>query len=223
MNSNIYDINYKLLWETLLPPILRKNRLKQWGDVLTKPIQSLHNFIFYEYANGANYPYWDPTFNYVAGDQVVYTFRRVYTCIAANINQQPDLSVSSTYWVMTNPNYVGIREKIKYNSQKILFEYALNKWFQSSGIFINNNAIDGSRFLMANSSGLSSTMAKTSTYSTDYLGSTYTAPSQYAFTIFVPIAVYNALSPNASQRESIIRSFADLYVLGGMMYDVQTY
>jgi hypothetical protein len=55
-----------------------------------------------------------------------------------------------------------------------------------------------------------------------FLGNSYTF-SNYAFTIFVPVAVFNALDPDATNAENIIRAIADKYVIAGMEYDVQTY
>ena len=68
----------------------------------------------------------------------------------------------------------------------------------------------------------SSKVARNSLFSQSFLGRAYTY-SNIAFSIFVPIAVFNALAGNNTDRENIIRAFADKYVLAGIEYNVITY
>lgn len=216
----IYNIDFNFIWTALMVPQLRKQRMLAWGRVLLKPLQVVNDLIFNNYANGTNNADWDLSTAYVVGDIVVYKNRIVYQCIVNNTNQVP---TNTLYWRQILDNYIGVYELLKYNSQKMTFEYALNRWFQSIGIFIQNNDANFNTFWLANSSELSGTLANNSINQTNYLSNGNIPISLNHFTIYVPIAVYNNISPIYSNIEPIIRSFADRYVLAGMIYDIQTY
>ena len=48
-------------------------------------------------------------------------------------------------------------------------------------------------------------------------------PTQYNFTINVPLALFTTLGTDNTNRENTIRIFADKYVLSGITYNVTTY
>jgi len=220
---DIYVIDFSLLWEKLYPPILRQSLHLAWGTVVTKPLQRLRNLAFEDYANGSIATRYDNSTAYSVGDEVYYTNRSVYKCIEASTGNIP---TDTTYWTKILDNRIGVRERIKYDSRKVLFEYALNRWFDVPSadpqIYITNNTIYGTAFIMGRSGTLSSTMPRSSSHQLYYLGNSYTYRSD-AFTIYVPILVFNALDTNNTNRENIIRNFADNYVLAGITYSVTTY
>ena len=77
---------------------------------------------------------------------------------------------------------------------------------------------------MGNSGTYSSSMPINSINQINYLGNAYTYTSfSYDYEIYVPIAVYNTLGTDATNKENAIRNFADLYNLAGMTYSVVTY
>lgn len=215
---DIYIISFQLLWETLYPPILRKPKHLSWGKVMAKPLQYLRDLIFDDYANGSNYLLYDNSTVYVLGDRIFYLDRGVYECILATLGNLP---TDATYWRKINDNYIGVRERILYNSQKMTFEWALNRWFICSGIYIENQSLSFSGFLMGNSGEYSSTLVNISNPS--YLMNSFTISTDFSFIIYVPLAVFNSLGNSDIERENIIRSFADNYVLAGMLYDVLPY
>lgn len=208
-----------------MPPSLRGAIHLAWLKVILKPIQSLWKLIFVDYKDGSLYTQYDVTLSYNRTDRVVYSNRKVYECIVnAGVGITPD---NTTYWVKVNDNFIGASERVKYNAQKLLFEYALNKWFfvdpLSDQIYIENNAVSGSFFLMGGQNGeTSSKLAATSISSGWYLGNVYT-PTQHDYTIYVPVAVFNAQGTTTTNREQAIRNFADQYNLAGMIYNVVTY
>jgi hypothetical protein len=220
---DIYIIQFSLLWEKLYPPHLRKTLHLAWGVVVVSPLQSLRDLIFNDYANGSTVSRYDNATAYVVDDIVYYTDRGLYKCIGATTGNIP---TDTTYWNKILDNYIGARERIKYNSRKIIFEYALNRWFDvpsaNPQIYITNNNIYGTAFLLGETGEYSSTMANLSTNQNYFLGNSYNYNS-FAFTIYVPLAVFNALDNNNTNRENIIRSFADKFVLSGMSYNVLTY
>jgi hypothetical protein len=220
---DIYVIDFSLLWEKLYPPILRQSLHLAWGTVVTKPLQRLRNLAFEDYANGSIATIYDNSTAYSVGDEVYYTNRAVYKCIEASTGNLP---TDTTYWTRILDNRIGVRERIKYDSRKVLFEYALNRWFDVPSadpqIYITNNTIYGTAFLLGESGETSSTMAWNSNFQNFYLGNSYSYESD-AFTIYVPLLVFNALDTNNTNRENIIRGFADNYVLSGITYNVLTY
>lgn len=216
----IYIISFSLVWEQLTPPMLRDAIFLNWGTVLTKPLQRLYEIIFGVYANGSTDLPYDALTAYVVGDKTVYTDRGVYECIAPSTGNLP---TDTTYWVKISENYIGIRERCNYSSHKILFEYGLNRWFQCTGIYIGNNVTTTSSFVMGATGQYSSAMWNSGGASTNFMTNNYYVPSSNNYTIYVPIAVYNALASNNTDRTNIIRSFADKYTLAGIQYNVTTY
>lgn len=220
MGIYTYDTSY--ISSRLTPPALRKIKHLAWLSVLLKPVQSLWNLIFVDYADGSTYLLYNPVTAYLKGNRVLFSNKKTYQCLINTTGNDP---TNSTYWVELNSNFIGARERSLYNSQKILFEYALNKWFMVSSaplIYIENKTVVGSPFMLGETGETSGTMAYDSQYQQFYLGETYTY-QQIDFTIWVPIAIFNTLGSNVSNREKAVRSFADEYVLAGIIYNVKSY
>lgn len=210
-------MTFTTFWESLTPPLLRKAIFFAWGSVIVKPLQYFYELIFNEYADGSNALDYLGATAYVVGDRVVYTDRGVYECILASTGNLPTVA---TYWRKVSDNYIGARERIKYSSQKLLFEYALNRWFQTSGIYILNLTGVAASFVMGATGAYSSVMPANSSNQKDYLTAGYTVPSAFNYTIYVPTATFDALASNDTDRENIIRAFADRYNLAGLKYNV---
>jgi hypothetical protein len=223
--ASIYDFDVSVTAPELMPPTLRQNSHKAWFNVLLKPIQYLWSLIFEDYKDGTSYVLWSNLTTYSATNRVLFTDKSNYECIntALGNTQSP---LNGLYWIKIQDNFIGVNERIKYNSQIIVFEYALNKWFlnplPADQIYITNNGTS-SQMLMGQTSAYSSTIPNNSIYSTYYMGNVYT-PTQYDFTIYFPIALFNALQPTlAIDKEKLIRNFADKYKLAGMNYNIITY
>lgn len=220
----MYYIYFNIIWEKLYPPHLRLALHLAWGNVLMKPLQWLRGLTFDTYANGLPSNKWDFSTSYALGDLVYYTDRCVYECTIAGSGNFPTVAV--TYWKKVLDNHIGVHERVKYNSQKILFEYSLNRWFDcyspSPLIYITNN-VYSIMFLLGGQNGLtSSSMPLSSAYSATFMGNSF-GYSSYQFTIYVPIGVYNTLGSSNTERTNTIRSFADKYVLVGIQYNVATF
>ena len=52
MNTVVYNINFGLQWERILPPLLRSERMLAWGRLLLYPLQQLRDTIFGPYLQG---------------------------------------------------------------------------------------------------------------------------------------------------------------------------
>lgn len=215
----IYDYDNQIIGEQLTPPVLRTTKQLAWINTLTAAIQNLWFLIFEDYRVGSVYPDYGFFTQYYVGDRVLFADKSIYECISNSLNIS---CLDTTKWVKVNDIFIGSDERIKYSAQKLLFEYALNKFFITSGIYITNNFIDvGDVFVMDTDSTESSVMPLDSFYQEDYMDLTATyASGIYDYTIFVPIADYTTLGSSAN---AIIRTFADKYNLAGMQYNIMTY
>lgn len=232
---SIYSYDNKIVAEQIAPPTLRQPKFLAWLYVITKPVQSLWDFAFNGYKDGSTFDYdLDDTFLFfpigfvfTKGDVIKYS-KGIYVCIQTfSFTGVVDL----TKFNKLQDNFLGVEERIKYNSQKILFEYAMNKWFSVPNsyipdpIFITNNFIQSETiFLMGGSSETSSVMPNNSVYSVDYMGNVpaYIAAT-FDFTINVPLDLFNTLGTTTTNKENTIRQFADKYNLAGTTYNVITY
>lgn len=215
----IYDYDNEIVAEQLTPPTLRESKFLAWLYVITKPIQNFWSLIFQDYKIGSNYTDFGFFTQYYVGDRVLFADKAIYECIKNSLNNS---CLDNVFWTKVNDIFIGTDERVKYSAQKLLFEYALNKFFITSGIYITNNFIDvGDVFVMDTDSTESSVMPLDSFYQEDYIDLTATyASGIYDYTIFVPISDYTTLGASAN---AIIRTFADKYNLAGMQYDIQTY
>ncbi len=248
--ANPYIIQYNLQDELLVPPQLRKVKHIAYLNSISGPLQWMHDITWVaSYADGFGYAAYLTSSTYlpgdgkIPGDRVIYIDRGVYECIATASNVAP-MKVGSTNWILIADNYIGARERVAYNSQKVLFEYALNRWFQtgvltipySGGIYISNNPSKANSFIMGLATqNLSSYMTNTTLTQpqSGYLShQPYNPPpNPNNFTINVPISVANIIDPGntysvptpSPNTNSIIRAFADTLKLSGMLYDIKTY
>lgn len=226
---SLYDVDYNNVWQQNTPQILRGQVQLAWGKVLLKPLQYLHDLIFTDYANGSFYPNFDITSAYTLSDRVIYIDRGVYECNSGTTAGIVPFNLN--YWRKINDNYIGANERVLYNANKIVYEYALNRWFQTgisnpspgNGIYIDTLTASTIAFLMGNSGPTSSVLYNSSKLSTSYLVNYYSGSNSSDYLIWVPNAIYNALGPNDTFRTNTVRSIADKYNIAGMLYSVSGY
>lgn len=150
-----YNVNFSNVWQNLMPSNKRLTKYLAWGKVLLYPLQWLHSRLFLDYKEGTIYLDWNNYTAYTKGTFVRYTNKSIYYCIQDTIAGIDPLQVD--YWYKTQDNFIGVTERMKYNSQIILFEYALNKWFglaflQPDGtipVYTYTNDIDINSFLVS--------------------------------------------------------------------------
>ena len=223
----LFDFDIDIIIPNLTAPIKRLPKYSAWLNALTTPIQQAWQNLFVDYKTGSTYSDFNVLTAYFIGDIVIWTDKCVYMASYVNANGISEgfsgvFPNNTVFWTKVNENFIGVDERVKYNSQRLLFEYALNRFFRTSGIYIENNFVTPTNvFAMGDSSQSSSYMPSNSVYQADFMPDvpTYTT-AIYDFTIFFPIADYTALGTSA---DLIIRSFADVYNLVGMQYDIQTF
>jgi hypothetical protein len=160
----------------------------------------------------------------------------VYYCIATAPAGKTVYDLN--YWLPINKEFLGAKDRIRFTSQKVLFEYALNKWFDYSfvnpplqsplnsasnnTIYISANTINPNVFIMGQNLTNSSVVGVTYTDSKYFVG---TAPSSFVqndFTINYQLsAIPSYLTSTAFEKQ--IRAFADKLVLAGTQYNIQSY
>lgn len=226
---NIYDINFNLQTDNLDTPTRRKPKFAAFLHSLMKPLQWLRDLFFIEYATGSYnlYSLYDPLNGYSFGDRVIYTDNKVYEYIFATPGAGI-IPTNTAHWTVIVDNFIGLNERLKYTSQIIAFEYMLNRWFRNIGatdqIYIGNNNNIQYVFVMGQSGPTSSNMAVNSLSSTSFMGLNPTfSGTQYNFTIYVPSALFATLGTNPINQENAVRSFADQFVLAGILYNVLTF
>jgi len=219
-----YDFDIDIVVPNLTPEVKRLPKYLAWLKSLTTPIQTAWLYLFNDYKTGSLYSDYSNVTAYVVGDVVIFTDNKVYECILATTGND---CLNATYWTLVNENFIGADERITYNSQIIILERALNKWFRNllatDQIYIATNQISTTIFMMGNSGIYSSKMASDSTYSLTYMGEAPTFSTQYNFTVNVPVALFTTLGSNPTNRENAVRNFVDKYVLAGINYNVTTF
>lgn len=221
----IYDIDFAKFTANMLPPDKRFSKMIAWVKIITYPLQYLVNLWFDSYRVGSVAPYYSALATYNKYDQVIYN-KIVYESL---IDSNTTIPTTVANWKVVQQNFIGLFERIKYNGQKLVLEYALNKWFGTtfrqppsvSDIYISNNTIGIPVFRSGNIELISSSVSNSS--SSEYVVNAYSITVQFNFDINVPVTVYNALDPAMVNNESIFRAFADKYIPSGLTYNIVTY
>jgi hypothetical protein len=221
----IYDIDVDFVSANLIPPQLRKPKMLAWLQTLGFNLKAFDRiFNWFRTSNLSTWAYvYDVSTTYGLNTAVIYEDNSVYMYINTT-STSGNLPSDPNYWVLVQSNFIGVDKRIGANAQKIVFEFTLNRWFRTTGIYITNTTTFTTPFVMGTSGALSSSMPINSTFQLQYLGNSYTYTSSLSdYTIFVPVAFFTTLGTTALNRENAVRNFADLYNLAGMTYTVQTY
>lgn len=200
-----YEANFYLQAQRLTP--IEKRQAVRLGllECISEGIQWNRDNFFDEYIEGDSAAVWDVSTPYVKEDRVNYQ-NRIYYCIADNTGNLP---TDTTYWTQVLADFRGAAERIKYNFQKIMLEYILNKWFATtfrqpstgldSDFYIVSNDRDGDIFYVSESSSvdgvfLPSVVPQFATQSEDYIGETSTFTASANFTVNYPVATIPSTS-----------------------------
>lgn len=221
---DLYDIDFNNQSAYLLPPDKRTANLTTLVQSLSSPLQYVRDLVLGSYKKGATAP------DYVAGvyakyDQVVYN-NGVYESLVDGNNVAPS---DLTKWKLIQDNFIGVDERILYNGGKLILEYALNKWFDTtflqpplvSDIYLTTNPTLLSVFRVGYTEDESSSVADFA--SSENVFNDYLFSPSIGLTINIPLAVFNALGADDATREARVRNFANKYVIAGVFYDIQTY
>lgn len=216
---DIFDVNFDQQATDIFPPDKRLPKNIAVLRAVLKAVQWSRDLLFGSFKTGSKAPKWSPGM-YNKYDQVIYN-KSVYQARYDGTNATP--GDFSNFWELVLPDFIGVDEKLKFNSQKCVLEYALNKRFGGtfrmppatslSDIFINNLAPQPYGFRVAKSFG--STVGETN--SSDTVGSPVPFKSVFNFQINFPPALY------ALTSEKEVRDYVDQINAESMNYLVDTY
>ena len=240
MNNSIFSINYQQLSTMLTPQLLRNPAFDSWTTALNNQSQ-IDNNLFVDYITGSTYSVYNPFVFYSPGNRVIFNnnggdlHNGIFENISSSIGQNP---FNTNKWLKVNPNYIAAEERVLYNSQKIVLEYALNRNYQilpiindpttwsganhTDQIYIGTNDVVEKRFLMASGGTYSSSMSKTGEIiflnGGQWMGSTYSYVAQYEFTVWVPNLLYYPLITNTN-----VYNYTKNFVIAGIQFSVSGY
>lgn len=231
--SSIYDFDFGVYVNNMLPVKKRTARNISWLTALLKPLQWLRDNFFNEYVNGSAAALYSGATAYVVGDRVVDDLDNgVYVSFASQTGVQPSTANDPEKWQKVCDDWRGVTERVKYTGQKLILEYVLNKWFRTTwlqpnndttptrpDIYIDNNNVSNLVFVSYVDDTNSSAAFSADVFQQNFIADTYSFSGNW-FTIYVPIATYTALGAQAEQR---IRAIADKYVIAGVTYNIVTY
>jgi hypothetical protein len=220
---SFYDFNISSAVQQLVPPDKRRNNLLNIAySIIAAPLQWAHDLLFNTYLVGSSDPIYSPgTYNYQ--DKVIYN-KQVYSSLIANNTDAP----TTSNWILVSNTFIGVQERVLYNSAKLTFEYALNKEFGTtfrqpndpvtpthSDIYITALAAVPNGFRIGSTNTGSSSIGASSASAS--IGGTYPFVYLNNFTINVPSAVLTAQTPQA------IRAFANNYKAVGLNFTITSY
>lgn len=221
------DINNEMI--QLLPPHRRLQNFIIFLQSLAYPLVWNYNN-FTDFLNGTSAGNYNFSTTYNIGTNVIYKFQVYQSLVNGNLGNYPDANPDK--WLLVVDNFIGAYERMAYNPQKLVFEWALNHYFGTtfrqpgtgtSDIYILTTAPSYTSFVsFTTEDGTSDVFTVGAGGSAIYSTSIFASSTTYQYEIHIPVAVYTALG-SASVREAIVRNFADKYTIGGVKYIIVTY
>lgn len=214
----IFDINFKQQAPELLPPDKRDTPRITLMQSLLGAVQWCRNLIVGSYKDGSQAPDYAPG-TYSAFDQVIYN-KKVYYSLYDNNTVLP---TDTDWWLKIQDNFLGVAERVKFNGQNIVLEYALNQRFDGtfrpppsvtpSDIYMTILPLVVSGFNVGETTG----SAVGLTTSTDAVGFKYPLIRSNNFEVHVKASIY------ATTNDQELRDFINIYVPASMKFTITTY
>ena len=229
MTSSIYDINTKLLVESLLPIDKRQPVHIEWLVDLISPIERVNNNMM-DYIYGSTYSSWTSSATYSIGNVVSGDISYAYqTFESVTDNNNNNQLTDSTNWIKWNDYRIGMNDRKHFRANKMVLEYALNDYYGTtfrqpngvtsstlSDIYIIDNIVRMPGFWVGQTPGFGYVFLNSSS---GYVGSTVSHISQYQYTVYVPSALLSSLPSTASN----VRNIVDKYNYTPLTYEVLSY
>jgi hypothetical protein len=218
-----YDFDINKASIEILPPDKRyKNNITLIQSLLSS-LQWARDLFFSSYYEGSTADdYSAGTYNFL--DQVKYN-KKIYSSLIDSNTDAP----TTDNWILVQDNFIGVKERVKYNGGKLVLEYALNKEFDTtfrqpanvSDIYITNLNPESVGFIVGEDEAHSSYVSE----DTSEKPIVFNLPFAYVknFQINVPSAVYAGIASTDTRRNSSIRNFVNQYIPSGLNYLISTY
>lgn len=225
-----FDIDYNARVNELNVPKYRLNKFTSWLYCLVFPIQYLRDLFLGDYKTGATYPVYNAFTTYNAPQRVLYYDRAVYECqVNGTITGIAGPASDPVAWVRVQDLFIGTDERVRYTSQIMTLEYALNHYYfvapaAPDQIYIGNNTLSSRYFIMGDTGPYSSDLVNYSSFARTFMGD---SPSFVAasnnFTIYVPTSLLSTLGLTLQDQINNVRQFVNKYKLAGISYNVVGY
>lgn len=219
---SIYDFDTGIFVDNNLPPDKRKPNFSVTVFSLLSGLK-YNNDKYKLYREGDLYIPWLSATSYSIDDVVTYQGMNYISLQNSNVGNRP--IASPLYWLVINQSSIGADERVRYQPNKLIFEYALNRYFGTtfrqpddvSDIYITNASFFNQSFIVGGIESNSSIIYKGT--STGYVINDYFVQLGYSFVINIPASVYADLGGS----DTIVRNFADKIVPAGKNYIILTY
>jgi hypothetical protein len=216
--GDIFDIDTNQQAVDLLSPDKRGPITVALLRALLWSTQWCRDLVLGSYKRGSTAPiYAGGTYNKY--DQVIFNKSVYYSLVANNAA----LPTDTTSWLKIQDNFIGVDERVRYNGQKIVLEYALNHRFGGtfrppgssslSDIYINNVAPVPAGFRIGMTIG--STIGQTR--SSDYIGlnSSYVQISNFNINFLNSLYILT--------NEQSVRDFVNPVIPASLNYTITPY
>ena len=218
--ADIFDIDYKIQAPEILPVDKRTSNTIALMQSLLNGLQWARDFFFGSYKTGSTASTY-ATGTYNEFQQVIFN-KSVYYSLN---NGNTALPTDTTQWVKIQDNFLGVDQRVKFNGQRLVLEYALNLQFggvfrppgssSPSDIYLTNLPAIISGFISAKTEAYSSSIGQTT--SVDKIGLAYPFTHINNFQINIKVALY------AATNDKAIRNFVNLYIPISLNYTIVTY
>lgn len=215
---DIFDVNYKQQTPELLPPDKRDPPRIALIAALLQSIQWCRDLILGSYKKGSTDPGYAPG-TYPKFAKVIYQKAVYYSLVDGNTSDPRDIN----NWLKIQSNFLGVSERVKFNGQNIILEYALNQRF--SGTFRPPPSVTRSDIYMSLlppviagfnvGQTIGSSVGRTA--SSDTIGYDSPIVRLINFEVHITIAIF------ATTNEQEIRDFINLYIPASLKYIITTY
>lgn len=214
------------------------------NDLIIEPVQRLNDLKFIDYDLGSTYSSYSASVVYHIGDRI--NGGLTYNNNVFEANSTTTGTFSTNNWTYILPSFVGFEERLKYVDSRIVFEYALNRYFmtafrqpnyadtQKSDIYIKDDTTNflvfeiGSGDFDSGFIGVDNSTLYGPVSSNVWIGpdpSIYPVLSK-TFTIMIPGTFSRSLpgwTGVTGSTDNVIKNFANTINYAGMLYDVETY
>ncbi len=215
---DIYDVDFNQQAPEILPPDKRDDSRVTLMQSLMSALQWCRDLILGSYKKGST----DPEYaagTYPAYAKVIFEKAVYYSLIDDNTASPLD----ATAWLKIQDNFLGVGERVKFNGQNLILEYALNQRF--SGTFRPPGSMSNSdiymtmlpRIIYGFLVGQSIGSAVGQTQSEDKIGT----PIPFRRINNFEVHVTNAIFTETNEQE--IRDFINLYIPASLKFIITTY
>lgn len=215
---DIFDIDYKQQTPEILPPDKRDPKRLSFISSLLSGVQWCRDLILGSYKKGSTDPDYAPG-AYPQFAKVVYQKSVYYSLVNNNTSDPTDV----TQWLRIQPNFLGVSERVKFNGQNIILEYALNQRFDGtfrpppsmspSDIYMTLLPATVAGFRVGQTTG--SSVGQTT--SSDTVGYSNPFIRLLNFEVHVTSAIF------ATTNEQEIRDFINLYIPASLKFIITQY